>query len=96
MQIFVPDTEASTIEDRNYYLTISDNNMKVQTNSQLEISEQMNTKDDSFQVQHVLYKKGGYGQNIYLKDKNRQPYIVESNYGKGDGKINKGDILTNR
>ena len=32
MQIFVPDTEASTIENRNYYLTVSDNNMKVQTN----------------------------------------------------------------
>ena len=94
MQIFVPDTEASTIENRNYYLTVSDNNMKVQTNSQLEISEQMNIKDDNIKVQHVLYKKGGYGQNISLKDKNGQPYIVESNYGKGDGKINKGDILT--
>ena len=29
MQIFVPDTEASTMEDRNYYLTVSDNNMNI-------------------------------------------------------------------
>ena len=92
MQIFVPDTEASTIENRNYYLTISDNNMKVQTNSQLQISEQVNTKDDNIQVQHVLYKKGVYSNNILIQDKDGK--YIESTRGKGDAKINKGDIIS--
>ena len=93
MQIFVPDTEASTIENRNYYLTISDNNMKVQTNTQLQISEQMNIKDDNIKVQHVLNKKGSYGHSMNLYDKTGHRYTVESNYGKGDGKVNIGDVI---
>lgn len=44
MQIFVPNNEASTVEDRNYYLTVSDNNMNVTTSSDEKITTQMKTQ----------------------------------------------------
>ena len=94
MQIFVPDTEASTIEDRNYYLTISDNNMKVQTNTQGEVFKQMNVKDDTVKVQHILRKEGSYFHVILLYNKQEIQGSVESDYGKGDGKANIGDVLS--
>ncbi len=93
MQIFVPDAEASTIEDRNYYLTVSDNNMKVQKNTQLEILEQMNQEDDTIKTSHVIYKQGIYGQTISIYNKNFQIGSAESKWGKGDSKVNIGDIL---
>ena len=93
IQIFVPDTEASTIGDRNYYLTVSDNNMKIQSNTQGEISKQMNTKDDLLKIQHVLYKKGIYGQTINIYNEKREVGSIESSWGTGDGKVNIGDTI---
>ena len=92
MQIFVPDTEASTIEDRNYYLTISDSNMNVASSTQ-EINSQMNTSDDNIRTQHYIYKQGYYGQQILISDQNGTYASVESNYGIGDGRSNIGDII---
>lgn len=66
MQLFVPDKEASTVENRNYYLTVSDNNMSITSSTNEKITNQMKTSDDSKKVQHVLYKKGTYSQYIYI------------------------------
>ena len=46
MQIFVPDTPESTIEGRNYYLTVSDNNVNIICSSGQTINSQMKTTDD--------------------------------------------------
>lgn len=58
MQIFVPDNEASTIGDRNYYLTLSDNNMNVTTPSNEKVTIQQINSDDTSIIQHVLYNQG--------------------------------------
>ena len=89
MQIFVPDTEASTIEDRNYYMTISDNNIRF-TSSVQEINTQINNSDDSIRIQHMIYKPGLYEQQIFPRNKNGQ--AIES--VQGNGKANIGDILS--
>ena len=84
MQIFVPDNDASTIRDRNYYLTVTDNNMKIISSNDEEINSQIDSSDDSSKVQHVLYNPGSYLQWIEIhKDNNAS---IESNYGSGDGK----------
>ena len=93
MQIFVPDNEASTIGDRNYYLTVSDSNLKMTSNTNQQITTQMNTSDDSDTVEHVLYNPGKYDQYLYLADKDRDFNAVETAYGSGDGRIAAGDIL---
>ncbi len=47
MQLFVPDNEASTIKDRNYYLTVSDNNINMTSITNEKITSQMKNSDDS-------------------------------------------------
>ena len=94
MQIFVPDTEASTIESRNYYLTVLDNNMSIISSTGETINNQMKTSDDNLEIQHVLYKQGTYSHHIRIYNKNGTSGTVETNHGTGDGKANIGDILT--
>ena len=92
MQIFVPDNDASTIRDRNYYLTVTDNNMKIISSNDEEINSQIDSSDDSSKVQHVLYNPGSYSQWIEMhKDNNAS---IESKYGSGDGKAITGSICS--
>ncbi len=93
MQIFVPDTEASTMEDRNYYLTVSDNNMNISTLTDININNQMKISDDLITTQHIIYKTGTYSNLIYVFDENLQRGSVESDYGMGDGKISIGSKM---
>ena len=93
IQIFVPDTEASTIENRSYYLTVSDNNMSVTSCKGEIINTQMNTFDDNITNPHYIYKPGSYAQNIGIYNKLGQSSSVESRYGVGDGKVNIGDTI---
>ena len=86
MQIFVPNNKASTIEDRNYYLTVSDNNMNVTTSSDEKITTQMKTADDNLKIQHVLYNPGSYSQYLQVYDEKGIVGSVESNHGSGDGR----------
>ena len=85
MQIFVPDNEASTVQDRNYYLTVSDSNMKSTSITDQQITDQMKTSDDNLRIQHVLYRPGSFDQQIIPIDKATNK-ILESNYSAGDGK----------
>ena len=58
MQIFVPDTEASTQENKNYYFHIEDVNLSVPTLSGQKIVNQENNTDDSFTKNHIVSSKG--------------------------------------
>ena len=91
MQIFVPDTEASTIEDRNYYLTVSDNNMKINSSTTENLTIQMKTSDDVITTQHVIYKKGSYSQILSVED--MQGKGLSSTYSAGDGKATIGQKI---
>ncbi len=93
MQIFVPDTEASTIESRNYYLTVSDNNMSIISSTGETINNQMKTSDDNLEIQHVLYKQGTYYHLIHIYNKNGTYGSVETSQGTGDGRVNIGDTI---
>ncbi len=93
MQIFVPDTEASTIENRNYYLTVSDNNMKIISSTGQIITSQIITSDDYDRVSHVIYSHGSYNQDLYFFIPGAQD-TVESDYGTGDGKAVRGKELS--
>ena len=94
MQIFVPNNEASTVEDRNYYLTVSDNNMNVTTSSDEKITTQMKNSDDNLRIQHVLYKPGSYSQYLQVYAQNGVVGSVESNHGSGDGRAAIGSICS--
>ena len=94
MQIFVPDTEASLEQDRNYYLTVSDSNMKVTSSTGEEKSNQINSSDDSLKTNHIIYKKGSYSQDLLLYSENGSINIIGKGYsGNGDGKASLGQII---
>ena len=92
IQIFVPDTEANTLEDRNYYLTVSDQNMNIISSTQDVINNQMYTSDDTVRVQHVINRAGSYSQSINVYDKNN--YNIATNQGSGDAKTEIGNVIT--
>ena len=87
-QIFVPDNEESTVENRNYYLTVSESNMEVTSNSGIKTQTQMKTNDDEVRVQHDIYKKGSYTQ--YTEFRTLNGSSLESNWGRGDAKATIG------
>ena len=92
IQIFAPDKEESIVENMNYYLTVSNSNFKVETNTQEIITTQMNTNDDDIRIQHVIYKQGTYDHQIFFQEKYTSDYL-ESFQGRGDAKINLGNTL---
>lgn len=92
MQIFVPDNEASTIGDRNYYLTLSDNNMNVTTPSNEKVTIQQVNSDDTSIIQHVLYNQGSYSQSLLVYDNDGREGTVETTHGTGDGRAISGAI----
>ena len=59
-QILVPDNGASTVNNANYYLNVSDSNMNAKSISGTNMIEQMNTNDDNVNIQHVRYRDGTY------------------------------------
>ncbi|MBO5477540.1 MAG: MucBP domain-containing protein [Clostridia bacterium] len=84
-EIFVPDNEASTIEDRNYYLKLTDNNFSATSNSGVSTTTQMVTTDDATNTQHVIYKKGSYTQTLLIQ--NSGGGSLETRPGTGDSAV---------
>ena len=82
MQLFVPDNEASTIKDRNYYLTVSDNNINMTSITNEKITSQMKNSDDSQKVQHILYNPGSYAHSIHVF--NQSGNLASTTYSGGD------------
>ena len=91
MQIFVPDTEASTIENRNYYLTVSDSNMRVTSITNQILTSQMSTSDDTSRISHVIYSPGTYSHITYFYDTNFK--VLSTTTSTGDSKETIGNIV---
>ena len=91
MQIFVPDTEASTIENRNYYLTVSDSNMRVTSITNQILTSQMSTSDDTSRISHVIYSPGTYSHITYFYDTNVK--LLSTTGSTGDSKETIGNIV---
>ena len=91
MQIFVPDTEASTIENRNYYLTVSDSNMRVTSITNQILTSQMSTSDDTSRISHVIYSPGTYSHITYFYDTNFK--LLSTTASTGDSKETIGNIV---
>ena len=89
-QILVPDNEYSIQENSNYYLTVSDSNMKAKSITDQSMSNQQVTTDDKLQVNHVRFSPGKYDHFIDIQAVNGNPIIGLTNRGRG------GDtVLTN-
>ncbi|MBR2784668.1 MAG: MucBP domain-containing protein, partial [Clostridia bacterium] len=82
-QVFIPNKEATTMEDRNYYLTLTDTNYKATSVSGTETTTQMITTDDSNRVQHVLYKPGSYSHNLFFNKWDESKLTTEVSQGDG-------------
>ena len=91
MQIFVPDTEASTIENRNYYLTVSDSNMRVTSITNQILTSQMSTSDDTSRISHVIYSPGTYSHITFFYDTNFK--VLSTTTSTGDSKETIGNIV---
>ena len=92
-QIFVPDNEENTIENRNYYLSISDENFNATSASGVNTSSQINNDDDICTNQHVIYRKGIYKHAMTIKDENYSHPLSSSHYA-GDGYALTGSNIT--
>ena len=89
-QILVPDNEYSIQENSNYYLTVSDSNMKAKSLTDQSMSNQKVTTDDKLQVNHVRFSPGKYDHFIDIQAVDGNPIIGLTNRGRG------GDtVLTN-
>lgn len=77
-QIFIPDNEASTLNDRNYYLKVSDKNLNIcSASGKIQTKQQIET-DDSITFQHVLYRKGEFNHCMYLtKAEGNRPFLSQ-------------------
>lgn len=81
-QVFVPLNEETTNESKKCYLTVSDNNINVNSLSDKNVTTQMLDTDDSNRVEHVITKTGSYNRSIYLT--NTSNSVLSTNTEKGD------------
>ena len=93
MQIFVPYNDASTMQDRKYYLSVNDNNMNITTNSDEIVTIQMKDSDDSDTTEHLINKNIDYGQSVYVYDKNIKEGIISTRDNSGDGRLELGNYF---
>ena len=82
-QIFVPDNE-ETLKDRDYYLTVEDKNMVINTVSGQKVTNQSKTDDDSKRLQHYVIKPGRYSHQIYIYEDDGRSYLKNMQNGKGN------------
>ena len=87
-QIFVPDTESVSLENRNYYLSVNDSNFNAMSISGQNTTEQKIKTDDSSVVTYVKYTKGSYEHHLYLWKKETGTLMTSIN--------NIGDAFTYR
>lgn len=65
-QLFVPQNEESTVPDKNYYLTVSDENLKAESISGVQVNKQEKENDDKVTIQHIVYSEEKYSHSILL------------------------------
>ena len=85
----MPNNEASTVENRNYYLTVSDSNFEATSKSDVNTSTQVITSDDSLRTSHVLYKRGNYTLDLLLKDFSNK--TISTDWTTGDATAKRGE-----
>ena len=92
-QVFVPFTEETSEGGYNYYLTVTDTNMKAYSSSGTKLSKQTIATDDSNRLQHVILNSGGYSTYHWLLS-NFGNYSgssgLYSHYSQGDAKAEIG------
>ena len=54
-QLIVPDNDATTVDNRNYYLKVADSNFKTTSITDMSVTNQMVTNDDSSSLTHVRF-----------------------------------------
>ena len=91
-QVFVPDNAESTIGDRNYYLTLNDNNFSATSISGVTTNAQMLQSDDAVTLQHVIYNPGTYSHTLTLNKINGSVLGTLAN-NRGDGYASLGQEL---
>ena len=74
-QVFVPDNEITSDNDKTYYLTVEDTNMQIVTNSGEIVTEQKQSEDDSYRQRHYYIKPGTYNGSIRIYEDNATSYI---------------------
>ena len=93
-QIFVPDNEETLKQNRQYYFTVEDKNMKVNTTSNQEVTNQVITNDDTRKIQHYISKPGTYHSWVNIQD-DRGNYINNSSdiNANGKGRVGKNQNI---
>ena len=87
IQLFVPDTEASTQEEYNYYFTVTDTNFNSTSSTEQIINQEVIT-DDLIRDNHIISSKGTKNEFIDLIQLNSQPISNLNNNGRnGDTSI---------
>ena len=87
IQLFVPDTEASTQEEYNYYFTVADNNFNATSSTEQIINQEVIT-DDLIRDNHIISSEGIKNEFIDLLQLNSQPISNLNNNGRnGDTSI---------
>ena len=86
-QLLVPDNEETLNENREYYLTVEDTNMTVNTLSNQQTTNQVVTSDDISRVQHYVVKPATYGNYIYLRKQDGRTYLTSGNA------VSKGEVI---
>ena len=84
MQIFIPDTEDTTVDNSDYYLNTEVNNFNATSISGQNVTTQQVTTDDATRVQHVRYSPGSFSQDVQIYNASNGS-ILHSVYNLGDG-----------
>ena len=92
-QIFVPDNEATTQANSNYYLTVETSNFRATSISNTNTTQQQISSDDRVRLTHVRYKDGAYSQYTWIRNKEGNAYL-SSDWRYGDATASIGDIFT--
>ena len=94
-QVIVPDTEASTVADANYYLTLEDTNFNANSISGQNTQNQVITSDDKLATTHVIYSPGSFTHYIYFYYKDKESYL-HSLWNAGDSYVTIGQSFRAR
>lgn len=81
-QVFVPFNEASTMEDRNYYFSVTNSNLNITSASDKVVTNQMITNDDTKKVSFTSKKIGEFSQTCNIRG--YEGYLITSRVDTGD------------
>lgn len=95
-QIFVPENEESTMADRNYYLTVTDENLKAESISGAQVNKQEKENDDKVTIQHIIYSAEKYSHSMLLVSEQEKNQPLGSSFSSGDSQVAIGQTFEMR